>query len=528
MPRNSPSFDFVSSKIEMESRYRGATPGRFGSVSSRSAWLTPTADAMWTDQDRLYTIGRLREAHAEKGIVRQLTERSVSIIIQNGFTYHPDTGDEKLDEDLFDWLVEHKSRAEFFDVSGRFTFSDVEQMLYRNTLLRGDTVPIMLADGRTQIIEAERVVNPTGTRTDVNEIVHGFELSPYREIVAIHVMEDQVNPNKLQRSRKPVRVAVRDELGIQQVFHVALATESTLTRPIPEWAPMIDLAGLFDDTNFALVLKQQLAACLVYVHKKGKAALADLPHDVSLGERTERTTSRGDRETVEQIKPGMVVHTENEGEDWSVLSPNIASSETLAHMFFLIQSMGVGLGLPLVDAMLDGSKTNFSGHRGANNTAKLGYMMKQAGLISRWHRPWHEARLARLLRYEDSEFARTLRRLERRGAITEARLLKGDHKPPRWPYPQPLHDAEADARRVETGHASRTDIAAENGDDVDLIDRARASETRRLVESLHAEFMAFKTSHNDSTLTFDQFVQLAHGNVNKFGTAPLKSDRKVA
>jgi hypothetical protein len=127
----------------------------------------------------------------------------------------------------------------------------------------------------------------------------------------------------------------------------------------------------------------------------------------------------------------------------------------------MLQIVGVNIGMPLILMLMDGSETNFSGWRGAMDQAKMGFKHNQKWFSRKLCRPTYIWRVRRRISAEPAI----------RHAFEKLGTKVFDHRwdCPRWPYVQPLQDAQADSMQVEKRLTSPRRKSSERGiEQVDL------------------------------------------------------------
>jgi capsid protein len=322
----------------------------------------------------------------------------------------------------------------------------------RATLLDGDIFGLPTHDGALQVIEADRCRTPGGTTRNV---VLGVELDKQRRRVSyFFTKQEDLNPyQQIDRVGEFTRVMAYDETGEQQVFHVSTPTRKTQTRGVTAIHAVFDVAGMWDDTNFALVVKEQIAAAFGIFFEQTQQGYGLNPQT---GERTNETT--GDMTFInEGISPGQKILLPY-GVKPFPYHPNITTQETRQHMRDLVQLIAVQLGLPLQVLLIDPTETNFSGWRGAMDQMKLIFRRRQKNLVAEFHRPVWRWKVRQWL--AEGKLGPTAEKLAQSG-----KLFAHVWHPPTWPYVNPVQDAAADALRLTTGQASLRQIHAENGRD---------------------------------------------------------------
>jgi capsid protein len=149
------------------------------------------------------------------------------------------------------------------------------------------------------------------------------------------------------------------------------------------------------------------------------------------------------------------------GEKLTGFSPTVPNPEYFPHVRLTLQLIGVNVGLPLVMVLMDASDTNFSGWRGAVDQARLGFVRNQRWLRDKLHR--------RVYRWKLLEWAAQDRALAAAFGRLGPAYFTATWNTPRWPYIQPLQDAQADELRVKSRLTSPRRMQAERGQDYDDI-----------------------------------------------------------
>lgn len=399
-------------------------------------------------------------------------EKAVQQQIQNGFRLDPQTGDKKLDLDLWQRWNAWATNAEQCDLAGEMEFADLESAAFEAMLVDGDVFIAGTHTGHLQMIEADRIRTPSSyAREAKKNIVFGVELNDFRRHLTYFRAKDQVGEDRrYERLYDFDRIDVRSPDGIRQAFQLYNRKRVTMTRGVTALKAVVDLATMFDDTNFALSVKQQFAAALVWFMKRGPGFTQR--GDRQMGSRSFESNEDGTRKAIEQIEPGQYIEGDP-GEELELKASGIQSTEALAHLRFLLQLIGMNLGMPLVLVLLDAKETNFSGWRAAMDMARLGFKTNQQSMIRRFHKPCYRLKLQQWMEEDRSLVAAA----ERLGGL----FFNHRWHTPTWPYINPLDDVKANAMRVSSGEASERQIAAENGRDYDEIVDEHVADRRRTI-----------------------------------------------
>jgi capsid protein len=264
----------------------------------------------------------------------------------------------------------------------------------------------------------------------------------------------------------------------------------TQMRGVTAFHPIFDKAGILEDIDFALLVKQQFAAMVAWFLKRD--VNAQNPPDAQFGERQLISRGDGSTQTMEAVEPGAM-YRGAPGEDLEIKSPNIPSHETMQHLRHTLQILSLNLGLPLCAALMDATETNFTGWRGAMDQAKLGFQVNQQRYEARFHR--HVATFnVRTWMAGADEFARGLQRAQAAGR----NVFSHWWQKPTWPYPQPLQDAQANAVKLQTGQIALRDFHAENGGDFGQFVEDSVADNERWIDACIVAAERLKTKHKDA------------------------------
>ncbi len=460
-----------------DSRFRRSRPGVTGVGSD--------ADAHYENASRYTRMREYADAMVrDDGVTKFLVRRVVINTIRGGFGYEPDTGDKILDRDLKDRHEAWATDKNLCDVAGNLTFPEMEQLTVFAEIVAGDVFHVPTDEGAIQTFESHRCDTP---RRSVRNIVHGIQLDDRRRRVNYFFKRETPGlGRRYDRVNDFHEIPAYDEAGNDQVFHVYDPMRFTQTRGVTAFHPIFDKAGLLEDIDFALLVKEQMAAFLAW--EEQQTSEQPMP-GVKYGSEEFQRQSDSTDIPIQEMSPGTIVRPAF-GKKIVMHSSNINSAETMAHLKFTLQLLSVNLGLPLCVALLDGSETNFSGWRGAFDQAKLGFEMNQLRYEMRFHRPLANWRL-RWWMSGDPALARAAERIG-------PRIHRHWWQKPRWPYIQPLQDAQANAVRLQTGQIALRDLHAENGGDFEQFVKDSVADNGLWIRAAMAEFTAVKQEFGDA------------------------------
>lgn len=407
------------------------------------------------ESDYLRGIEQARDLERNDVIGGVLLERAETNTVQLGYNLDAKSGDTAIDKDLearwLDWAEDPNQ----CDVAGELTFHDMEGLTFRSVLRDGDTLALPLEIGSLQLAEGHRLRTPRNAfrRSEKSKIpVHGIMVDEQRRHLEYWLTRDDIDPSaSLNNIGDVVKYAARGDDGHKQVFHLCHPKRVSQTRGITAFAPVFDIATMFEDLNFANLVRAQVASCIAFFRERGEMWTPP-GGDSRLGARETTTRPDGSTRLTEQLSPGMEVFGEK-GEKIHGFSPNLPNPEFFPHVKLILTLLGVNFGLPLVLVLLDASETNFSGWRGAIDQARIGFRRNQKWHKGRFHTPVYRWKVRQWLA-EDS----ALERASRRDGIN---IFGHRWNLPIWPYIEPLKDATADNLRLANGHTTPSQFFAE-------------------------------------------------------------------
>ena len=459
-----------------------------------------------SEADYLWMGESARDLDRNDVVIGQLVDRARDNVIQDGFNPDPNTGDEEADKALRERFEDESLDPTFCDTAGELTFREQESLVCRETIVAGDVFALPIDDkyGTIQLMEFHRCRSPSRTKKN---IVHGIEMDEVRRRKRYWFTKEPIEP------WKQVAIKVGDlkhynaltAEGEANVFHVFRPKRPSQSRGVTALAPIFDAAGMHDDIQFAVLLKQQLANCFLIMRQRDTGfdptKYRELP-PVGV-----EITDGGSQRRLEGVGPATEL-TSLPGEKLSLDSPNIPSQEFFTHARMVLMFLSINLGLPLVIGLLDASETNFSGFRGAVDQARLGWRAFQRSLIGRFHTPWWRFKVRRWA--DDDKALMAL--------VESGDIYKHTWRPPNWQYIEPVKDATADLIREANMLTSPRRRHAERG--------AEYSEVRR--ETIEDRAGTIEAALNAAKNLNDKFQLEGPDKVLWRDLAPLPAPERVA
>lgn len=485
--------DYAAGK---NSRFRPQPPG----VSSNGSG----ADYHYrNDLQFLRMIERSRFFDRDNMVVAQGVNRLVANVVQDGFTLDVNTGSKALDRELMERWNEWANDADACDYEGEKTFSEIEALAFRATIVDGDVVCLPLRDhGSLQTVEAHRLRTPSNTAKNV---VHGVEMFESGRRKAYWITKEDLDPNRqLSRVSDVMQVPARDATGQRQVFHVYSPKRFSQRRGVTAFTPIVDALGMHDDIQFAHLVKAQVASCFAIFEEYDIAAGATRPGAMVTGAKTNDTFSDGTSRIQEGLSPGMRIRG-NPGAKLTGFSPNIPNPEFFPHATLILTFIAINLDLPVAVLLLDPSNTNFSGWRGAIDQARLRFRQQQTHLKKKLHTPVYTWKVRQWLESSD--------RLQGEFFKRGAKIFGHRWNSPTWRYIEPNKDASADDLRLSRGLISRRRRAAEQGYDGAEIDDEIVTDNGNLIEMAVVRAIKHNSRYPEQPVTWQQIL-------NPYGGTP--------
>lgn len=432
-------------------------------------------------------IERARDYDRNDALVSQTIDRVVSNIVSDGFTLIPETGDPKLDTELYNRWKEFSEDPEQCDLAGEWTWHDFELNAMRACLVDGDCVVTGTEDGPFQFLEAHNIGNLWATQPQNTFL--GVTMNEKRTRTRYWVMSDPVMSSRRTNEKTvPMPLDVRTEDGIRQVFHVFDQKRFSITRGVTALYPVFIVLGMIEDINFAKLVQQQVVSCFAFLRKQSENAGASLPNKQGYGEPSVEVTQSGTR-FIEGIQPGIEITTKP-GEDIEGFSPNVPNEEFFRHFRQQVSLFGANMDMSPSQVLLDFSVENFVGYRGALHEARKGLRRRQNMLRDRLHSPAYKFKVAQWIA-SDPTLARMATRAKRIDPFNHI------WQPRKFDYLEPVNDVKAQIMRVRGSMTSRRRLHGEEGEDWETISDEIVADNGYHIRNAKAEAAAINEEYPD-------------------------------
>ncbi len=498
-------MDQLRHEWEMRHDYSGGKPSRFRRTRAGVGVVPRHADFHYRMEIEWFrAMEFFRDFDRNDPIVGQGVTRCIDNVLQRqGITPDPNTPDKGVNEALKARWANWHNDPEQVDIQGEATFHQLECDILRAALVDGDSLPLGTKDGQLEVLEAHRCRTPARTRRN---IVHGVELDDNRRRLNYWFAGEDVNPLSVglkigdMRNVEPRFYDKKTQRYFRQVFHVYRRRRVSQTRGVSALNPICDIAGMFDDLNFATLVKAQVASCFAILQEYAAASPVVPGGEGTMGAKTTENLSDGTQRALEGVAPAMIIRGKP-GQTLKGFSPNIPNPEFFPHSALLLTFLAMNLNLPLTVLLLDPERAgNFSALRGVMEQAKLGFSAIQRWLVDKLHRPvW--AWKARQWADEDPVLFAAMMRMG-------AAFFACKWRPPRHPYIEPVTDRAAALLGSRNLLASPRDTAAENGAEWEDIVRESVEDNGLAIEAAILMAEAFNEKYPKAGVTWRDVLSL--------------------
>lgn len=445
----------------MRQEYEAATENRFLERPKGAHSFGSGADYNFRDETRyFYLLNVARHIEENDPVVPQGVKRAVANIVQGGFKYRPETGEDRISRLLRERWEEYSDdeNALGVDYDQEHNWHEFENVVATRMIIDGDLLLVPMNTGQLQLLESHRMRTPSFVRrigqpraTPPN-IRIGVELSSQssRRRLRYWVTKHEFDGFGHFRFRPDAMrsISARDAENELNAFHIYHSARFSGTRGVTAIAPVGNTVGMHADIHFAKLVQQQVASFLGFIHEVPMNIQdyeAPEPVGTGIDPATGNTRNYGP-----DLSPGSEYWPHYAGEKITPFTSNIPNPEWFDQAKLTLTFISINLGLPLILFLLDASETNFSGWRGALEQAKLGFKAFQRHLCAKLHK--------RVLRFQQRRWIVQDRGFRSAAASMGADFWRNEWGFPRWPYVEPLKDVEADAMEIAAALNSPTRV----------------------------------------------------------------------
>jgi lambda family phage portal protein len=428
--------------------------------------------------------------------VGQAIDRVVQYVVgTQGMKLTPNTGDDDLDATLLDRWEQWSSTPEACDLSGRHHFRKIASLALRHMLVDGDAFSLLTKQGSVQLIPAHRAKTPTNTR---RKVVHGVMVDLYRRPLEYWFTRDDIGTlQTIQRVHDMRRYMARDADGHRNVLHLFDPKRTDQTRGVTSFAAAIESSSMFDDIQFAQLVKAQIASCIAFIRETefgtpgGEAA--EMRYQASPTQYGTDAYSK----SLKQLYPGLFLDG-LPGDEFKTFSPNVPNAEFFQHATMVLSAVAINLKLPLVVLLMDATETNFSAYRAAFEQAKEGFKELQQWLIEELYTPVYQWQVRRWMASDA--------RLAEYGP----EIFRHQWRPRGWEYLEPVKDATADLLQVKGGMLSHETRMAKRGGEWNEESKRIVKSNAMIIRRALAEWDAIRGEFPEAGLDWRELIFGVH------------------
>ncbi len=324
-----------------------------------------------------------------------------------------------------------------------------------------DGLPVPL---QIQVIPTEQVPLHYGIPNGGNSVMQGIERDPVGRRVAYWMYRQHPGDGNMTTAADSWQIS---RVDAADVCHLRLAPAGQL-RGLPWLATAITTLHQLGQWRDASLLRKQMVTMLVGFVRRSITGTTMTEEELARAW-GEVQAELGDLPAV-ALEPGTMQYLEPGEEvqfsDWKETAGQDEVFERSS-----LRTVSAGLDVIYEELSGDWKDTTDRTFRAAFNTFKRGIRMYQHHLVAfQFCRPiW--------LRWVDVAVASGALKVPSR--ITDADLKRVEWIPERWEYLNPKQDIEAATAEIDGGLTSREAAVAERGDDVEEVDKKRASDRER-------------------------------------------------
>lgn len=373
---------------------------------------------LWLDHDLLRA--EAQRFDRDNGLYRGILNRALDNILGDGFSLQAKTGNRNTNrkaEALWnDWCQQPEARK--LD-----DWPAVERLVLRHLINDGDVGGIKVASsGMVQMIESERIVNPSG-KAVANM---GVECDTLGVPVKFHIADYDANGN-VKRKTTPITA--------ENFVYVAIRDRISQTRGLPAMVCNFPMFHRINDVlDSEAVAWQILSKLAVAITRENAESLA---FNQSTDDASASTDDIAQRYS--DFGEGIVWHGKP-GESIKGIDRNIPGANFSESVTTFLRLLGLPLGLPLELVLLDWSRTNYSSARAALLQAYRMFTNWQRLLMRRWHTPIYRWKVQQWI--DQKELPRTA------GTFNHLWVA------PPFPWIDPLKDAQAEGEKIDRGYST--------------------------------------------------------------------------
>jgi lambda family phage portal protein len=423
--------------------------------------------------------GRSRNLAANSHVARRYLQLvGTNVVGPDGFTMRARVVDGAGPSATLDRLANDAIQSHWWawcqpsecDAAGRQSFADMCRVIVEGVARDGDALVRFVRTREStygvqlRLLDIDRLdTRYSVTLPDGNVIRMGVELTPSGRPVAYHLYQKHPNDTApgVQTS------SVRERVPASEVLHVFRADRPEQTRGYPWMHAVMSSVNMLDGFLESAVVNARVGA--------GKVGWVKLP--------SQDGGQIGDEEQIDGTimlngEPGTIGVLPQDAEmvDWS---PDYPHEQFAPFVNAMMRAIASGLGLATHSLSGDMTQVNYTSSRTAELSERDQWMALQEWFISAFVMPVAQAWLATAL----LRGAITMPNGSALPAAKRAKFAAGiAFQGRRWKWVDPQKEANGHIAAIDAGLTSRTQVATEQGRDIEEVLQELAAEQARMRE----------------------------------------------
>ena len=365
------------------------------------------------------------------------------------------------------------------DMQRMNNFYELQQLAFLSQMMSGDVFVLLplkervgqVYDLRIQIIEADRVCNPSSAQEDAR-IFNGVEVDEWGEVIAYHIAERHPHDPMVMKNNWHRVEKFGTQTGRQNVLHLMETERPEQRRGVPILAPVIEtLKQLARYTDAELMAAVLGAMHTYFITSEAQSTTGDM-----FGGIPEEELVDSDNDESIEVGNGNIVFLD-EGEKVQESDPGRPNSGFDNFATAMCRQIGSALEIPY-ELLLKHFTSSYSASRGALLEAWKMFRMRREWLANDFCQPIYEEWLTEAI---------AKGRIHAPGFFSDP-LIRKAYSQAEWNGPSqgqidPLKEVNAAEKRVNNGFSTRAqETVALNGGDFVKNVRTRITEERMMRE----------------------------------------------
>lgn len=394
-------MDMSERMIDRRSDYNAATSDRLRRLVGTG--IAREADYSFRNQEAFFSlVATSRHWEENEPLLRPAIRRLVSNVSPSESRPDPqplvaDEAERKyLEAAILDEWQAWAAEADRVDIAGEHDWASMSDVVFGRTVIDGDIWGKLVDDeDHVQVFEAPEIRTPYSRQGELG--VAGVVKNTFGK--KTHAWVSPID--SMAGSRQYYKTEIHREDGGPQLLQLYFPQYSLQSRGIPGLAGVAEKNGMRDDLEFAMLVKQQVSACLTYFEEIDPLAWRSYLEAASAAGKNEEINERyfgrdalAKPKKVIEPTPGMTMRG-IPGTKWTGFQPAIPSDGHFEQIKMLLTYLSINLDLPLILLLLDASDTTYSSYRHVVEQGRLGFRRLIGQFHSRWARPIFRWRVSR-------------------------------------------------------------------------------------------------------------------------------------